>query len=161
MIPVAYGKTAALDGPSQESGGIDPRLKPAAHQFEAIMIEQLLKPLEKDPLFSDKSDGAGLVTGDAGGSTWSSLGAESLARAISDAGGLGVATRVMQEVEAEARAEATAGPGAAKAAEGVGGKAPVMGSSAKSGSAQGGRLDAGGRGNEAQRHGWSPVRGLP
>jgi peptidoglycan hydrolase FlgJ len=110
METIAFGRTEALSGAAQGKGGIDPRLQPAAHQFEAIMMEQLLKPMEKDPLFQDslfsgQGGGAGLVAGDAGSGTWSSLGVESLARAISDAGGLGVAKQVIEEVEAEAKAE--------------------------------------------------------
>jgi Rod binding domain-containing protein len=105
VIPVAYGRTAALAGVKQETGGVDPRLAPAAHEFEASLMQELLKPMEKDPLFSGgEGDGGGLMSGDAGAGTWSSLGAQSLARAISDAGGLGIATKMISEVEAEAKA---------------------------------------------------------
>ena len=119
------------------------------------MMEQLLKPMERDPLFSDKSSGAGLVTGDAGASTWSSLGVESLARAISDAGGLGVATRVMQEVEAEAKAEG--GGGKVSSAGGA------QAENAPTGNAQAAHLDGAGRdgpgrGNEAGWEAWATAR---
>lgn len=104
MVPIAYGRTAALHGAATDKSGMDPRLKPAAHQFEASMMQELLKPMEHDPLFASGSgDGSGLMGADAGMSTWSSLGAQSLAKAISDAGGLGIATKIIAEVEAEAK----------------------------------------------------------
>ena len=103
MVPVAYGRTAALAGVTQDKGGVDPRLAPAAHEFEASLMQELLKPMERDPLFSS-GDGGGLMSSDAGAGTWSSLGAQSLAKAISDAGGLGIATKMIAEVEAEAKA---------------------------------------------------------
>lgn len=115
MHPVAYGRTAELHGPAESRGGVDPRLKPAAHEFEASLLQELLKPMERDPLFSGNSSGGGLATGDAGMSNWSSLGAQSLAKAISDAGGLGIATKMIQAVEAEAQ-EKTAGKMTAPAA---------------------------------------------
>lgn len=106
MVPLAYGRTAALHGVATEKSGVDPRLKSAAHDFEASMMQELLKPMEHDPLFSSgNSDGGGLAGGDVSMGTWSSLGAQSLAKAISEAGGLGVATKIIQEVEAEAKAQ--------------------------------------------------------
>ena len=104
MVPVAYGRTAALVGAGQDKGGMDPRLAPAAHEFEASLMQELLKPMERDPLFSSDGSGGLISGGDAGAGSWSSLGAQSLARAISDAGGLGIATKMISEVEAEAKA---------------------------------------------------------
>lgn len=120
MIPMAYGRTDALGGAAAKTGGIDPRLKPAAHDFEASMMQELLKPMEHDPLFSSgNGDGGGLVTGEGGASGWSRLGAESLAKAISEAGGLGMATKVIAEVEAEAKQGQGAAAGDGKAGRGA------------------------------------------
>lgn len=106
MHPIAYTRTAQLQNSSAEQGGVDPRLKPAAHAFEASLIQELLKPMQHDPLFSDSDndDGMGGLAGgeaDSGMDTMSSLSTEALARAISDHGGLGIAAEVLKEVHAE------------------------------------------------------------
>lgn len=105
--PIAYGRTEGLGGTEKSKNGVDPRLKPAAHEFEAQMLQELLSPLKHDSLFSNSnSGGVGLASGDAGTGTWSSLGIEALARAISDAGGLGIADKVIHDVEAQSQAGA-------------------------------------------------------
>lgn len=104
MVPIAYERTTALSGAAKATSGVDPRLKSAAQDFEASMLQELLKPMERDPLFSNSNQsGSGLGGGDAGMGTWSSLGAQSLAKAIVQAGGLGIATTVIRQVEAEAK----------------------------------------------------------
>ncbi|ACO31445.1 putative flagellar protein [Acidobacterium capsulatum ATCC 51196] len=104
MQAIAYARSAQLQQADSPSGGLDPRLKPAAHAFEASLMQELLKPMEKDPLFSDSSaSGGGLDGGgaDAGMDTMSSLSTQALARALSDHGGLGLATEVLQQVQEE------------------------------------------------------------
>lgn len=104
MVPIAYGRAAELGGVGTEKGGVDPRLKPAAQEFEASLMQELLKPMEKDPLFSGSDDGGdGLMTGGSGTSAWGSLGAESLARALARDGGFGIAKKIMTEVAAQAK----------------------------------------------------------
>lgn len=133
MIPLALGRTDALKSAAAETGGMDPRLKPAAHDFEASMMQELLKPMEHDPLFSSSNgDGGGLGGGDVSMSSWSGLGVQSLARAISEAGGLGIATKVIAEVEAEAKQS----QGAAQSAP-VGGPGNGATSAIKTGSEAG------------------------
>jgi Rod binding domain-containing protein len=100
MQAIAYARSAQLQQPKAPSGGVDPRLKPAAHAFEASLLEELLKPMEKDPLFSSSSTG-GSGLGSGGMDTMSSLSTQALARALSDHGGLGLATEVLQQVEEE------------------------------------------------------------
>lgn len=77
-----------------------PKLKSAAHEFEASLLQELLKPLQEDPLFApDKDAGAGGSTdaADDQGSDGSlmSFGSEALAKAISERGGFGIATKIL------------------------------------------------------------------
>lgn len=87
--------TAAAAGtiaPSQP----DPRLKPAAHEFEACLMKEFLKPLEHDALFSDSKDGGNDDDGGEGsGSALMSFGSEALAKAISERGGFGIAAKII------------------------------------------------------------------
>jgi Rod binding domain-containing protein len=81
----------------------NPKLERSAHEFEASLMAELLKPLQE-------SDG---LTGEDGGSGAGSEGAlsgfasESLARAISERGGFGIADRILHQLE-------SAGAGAQK-----------------------------------------------
>lgn len=100
MQAIAYARSAKLQETNSPPGGVDPRLKPAAHAFEASLLQELLKPMEKDPLFSDSSTG-GSGLGGGGMDTMSSLSTQALARALSDHGGLGLATEVLQQVQEE------------------------------------------------------------
>src|SRR5882757_7716785 len=73
----------------------NPRLERSAHEFEASLMAELLKPLQ---------EGNGL-TGERSGSDAGSEGAlsgfasESLARAISERGGFGIADRILHQLE--------------------------------------------------------------
>jgi Rod binding domain-containing protein len=101
----AAGKAGGLTaGPT---AGTDPRLAPAAHQFEASLMKELLEPLQRDPLFADE-DGSGDASGASGeeaGSldTLKSLGTEALAQAIAERGGLGIAAKILQQIGADPR----------------------------------------------------------
>lgn len=83
----------------------NPRLKTAAHQFEASLMQELLKPLQNDPLFAPDSS-----SGDTGGEDQGSVGAlmsfgsEALAQAISEHGGFGIATKILDHFRTEAKA---------------------------------------------------------
>jgi peptidoglycan hydrolase FlgJ len=89
------GASAAAAG-TAEPGTQDPRLKPAAHEFEACLMKEFLKPLEHDALFSDSKDGdGGDGTGEDSGSALMSFGSEALARAISERGGFGIAAKII------------------------------------------------------------------
>lgn len=69
----------------------DPRLKSAAHEFEASLMQEFLKPLQQDSLFApEDSDGD---TGSSG--ALMSFGSEALAKAISERGGFGIATQIL------------------------------------------------------------------
>lgn len=90
---VAHASNGSLDAN-------DPKLKSAAHEFEASLMQELLKPLQEDPLFADdKSDGIGGAGygNDSEGSSGAlmSFGSEALAKAISERGGFGIATKIL------------------------------------------------------------------
>jgi len=78
---------------------LDPRLKPAAHEFEACLMKEFLEPLQHDALFSDGKDGDGDDAGGGSGSALMSFGSEALAKAISDRGGFGIATKIIGQLE--------------------------------------------------------------
>lgn len=83
----------------------NPKLQSAAHEFEASLMQEFLKPLQHDPLFApdkaDGSDGSGSSTdaddSDGSGSAGAlmSFGSEAMARAISERGGFGIATKIL------------------------------------------------------------------
>jgi flagellar protein FlgJ len=97
---IASGVGAAMAGAGTTTGApgltagqaADPRLKPAAHAFEACLMKEFLEPLQKDALFDDPKDGE---TGEGSGNALMSFGSEALARAISDRGGFGIATKII------------------------------------------------------------------
>lgn len=99
---------AAFNGQAAKSDE-NPRLKTAAHQFEASLMQELLKPLQHDPLFaSDSSSGASDDGGDQGSSgALMSFGSEALAQAISEHGGFGIATKILDHFRTEAKAAAS------------------------------------------------------
>ena len=75
------------------------KLADAAQQFEAMMLQELLKPLQAG------QDGWGgkQQNDDAGSDTVSSLGVEAVAKAIAQRGGLGIAKQVIRQVTQESQ----------------------------------------------------------
>lgn len=96
MITLTAGAGAMGNSGANAGAGIDPRLKPAAHEFEACLMKEFLKPLQRDALFEDGEDGA---SSDGSGNALMSFGSEALARAISDRGGFGIATKIIGHLE--------------------------------------------------------------
>lgn len=90
-----------VSGPTLASGpgnqlSPDPRLKPAAHEFEACLMKEFLEPLQHDALFSTTKDGDGNDdAGEGSSSALMSFGSEALAKAISERGGFGIAAKVL------------------------------------------------------------------
>ena len=96
-----------IDGIDAISGGaigVDPaarehsRLVDAAQQFEGLMLQEMLKPLQSSENKWDSGDN----DADKSMDTLSSYGIEAVATAISKGGGLGIAKRVVQQVNHEA-----------------------------------------------------------
>ena len=72
------------------------KLTDAAQQFEAILLQEMLKPMcSQDGGWDgeEKTDGAS--------DTISSFGMEAVAKAISEDGGLGIARQVIRQVSSE------------------------------------------------------------
>jgi peptidoglycan hydrolase FlgJ len=73
------------------------KLVDSAQEFEATMLQELLKPMQHGQSSwgdEDKSE-------DAASDTMSSFGTEAIAKAISKGGGFGIARRVVEQVTQE------------------------------------------------------------
>src|ERR1700751_1630422 len=77
-----------------ELGQQNPKLVSAAHEFEASLMKEFLKPLQHDSLFADEGN---KDDDDTSGSaeTLMSYGAEWMAKAISEHGGFGIARKIL------------------------------------------------------------------
>ena len=73
----------------------NPRLKSAAHEFEASLMQEFLKPFQAEPLFSDDKS---RDTDEAAGSNDAimSFGSQAMAKALSERGGFGIATKILE-----------------------------------------------------------------
>lgn len=69
-----------------------PRLVRAAHEFEAQMMKELLKPLSSGSGLTGKDDDEG------SGSALGEFASEALGRALSEAGGLGIANSIVHDL---------------------------------------------------------------
>ena len=72
---------------------LSPKLVKAAHEFEGQMMKELLKPMNSgDPLFGedDSESGSGGALGE--------YASESLAQALSNRGGFGIADQIIREL---------------------------------------------------------------
>lgn len=94
---------------SQVIAGPSPKLVHAAHEFEAQMMKELLKPLTSGSTLTGEDDDSSSGSGGALGE----FASESLARGLSEHGGFGVANRIVRELSH---------PGSASGAPGVTGK---------------------------------------
>jgi Rod binding domain-containing protein len=65
-----------------------PRLVRAAHEFEAQMMKELFKPMTEDDA-EGQEESAGVLR---------EFACEALGRGLSDAGGLGIADRIVQDL---------------------------------------------------------------
>lgn len=78
-------------------GAVQPRLVNAAHEFEAQMMKELMKPLTKGAAPGDTEDD----DDDSGFGSAGALGefaSEAMARALSDQGGFGIAERIIGQL---------------------------------------------------------------
>ncbi len=78
------------------------KLADAAQQFEAMMLQELLKPLRtgEDDLSGEKNE-------DISFDTMSSFGTEAVAKSISASGGLGIARQIIQHLSGKEAARPT------------------------------------------------------
>ena len=86
-IDVSFGQHPVLNPDN-------PKLNSAAHEFEASLMKEFLKPLEQDSLFAeDKPGDSDDEQGSAG--ALMSFGSQAMAKAISEHGGFGIATKIL------------------------------------------------------------------
>jgi Rod binding domain-containing protein len=78
------------------TGTSQPRLVHAAHEFEAQMMKELLKPMTGVSSLSDEDQDAGESFG-AGGAL-GEFASEALGRALSEQGGFGIARKILQDL---------------------------------------------------------------
>lgn len=106
MIPINQ-ITHAGNGSGPAPAPANPRVQSAAHEFEASLMQEFLKPLQHDSLFSEKSSDSGLGSedddGDSSGSAGAliSFGSQAMAKAISERGGFGIATKILDHFQTQ------------------------------------------------------------
>lgn len=89
------------------TAGVDPvaarhaKLVDAAHQFEGVLLGEMMKSMQtdKDGMSADSADEESSGATD----TMRSMGTEAVAKAISQAGGLGIARQIVAKVTSEDR----------------------------------------------------------
>ena len=108
MIQSVNSATAAASG-SEGQVQPQPRLVKAAHEFEAQMMKEIMKPMTSagssltgDDDDADSSSGSGGALGQ--------FASEALARALSDHGGLGIANQIVKELSHSSNQEVTGNP---------------------------------------------------
>jgi flagellar protein FlgJ len=94
--PIAPATTSAGAGTPEHR-----KLKEAAQQFEGMLLQEMLKPMREHGFDQDDNDSREEGSGFA--DTLTSFGTESVATAIAKGGGLGIAKRVVEQVEGEKR----------------------------------------------------------
>src|ERR1700679_127891 len=72
-----------------------PRLKNAAHQFEASLLTELLKPMREQSEFSDKDEEDDDSSADG---SMREYGTEAMAECLSEHGGIGIAKMVLAKL---------------------------------------------------------------
>lgn len=87
----------------------NPRLVSAAHQFEASLMAEVMKPLQEDSLFSEDSDGQSNAVGGGSGNALSGFASESLGRSLSEHGGFGIARQILSRLGGQDRPSSASG----------------------------------------------------
>jgi Rod binding domain-containing protein len=80
--------------------GPSPKLIHAAHEFEAQMMKELLKPMTNGDALTGDDEGADKVldSGAGSGGTLGEFASESLGKALSERGGFGIADRIVSQL---------------------------------------------------------------
>ena len=73
-----------------------PRLVRAAHEFEAQMMKELMKPMTYASSLTGEDEDSGTDSGSGG--ALGEFASESMARALSDHGGFGIANQIVKEL---------------------------------------------------------------
>jgi Rod binding domain-containing protein len=107
MIPTLAALTGS-NQPQVDPGTPQPRLVKAAHEFEAQMMKELLKPLNSGTSITGEEEDSG------SNGALGEYAQEALGRAMSDHGGLGIAHQIIQHLSGnqtgnQSRKDATSG----------------------------------------------------
>lgn len=108
LARVGVQETASQSVPAAK----DPKLERSAHEFEASLMSELLKPLQADGLTGEDSEADGTGSGGA----LQDFASESLAKAISERGGFGIADRILRQLGHGSASGSEKGPNGAAAA---------------------------------------------
>ena len=95
-----------------EAAPPNPKLQSAAHEFEASLMKEFLKPLQHDSLFAEEGSKGDDDDGGSAGALMS-YGSEAMAKAISEHGGFGIAQKILAHFHAgdkEAQPESGTAP---------------------------------------------------
>jgi len=105
MQSIAAATALSTVGTAQNalSAAPPPRLVHAAHEFEAQMMQELLKPMTSGNGL-DGEDG----TGSGSGSALANFASEALGKALSERGGFGIASSIVREISHPANGSAAA-----------------------------------------------------
>jgi Rod binding domain-containing protein len=97
MHPIAAATAAAG---TADAAAPQPRLVQAAHEFEAQMMKELMKPMTRaDSLTGADEDSASDSSGDSGSNgALGEFASEALAQALSQGGGFGIANRIVKDL---------------------------------------------------------------
>jgi len=110
MMPAntALGGTILRGNAGASAAQVSPKLVHAAHEFEGMLMEELLKPLATGGVPGDDEDDAG-NGGDGLGSAGAvgSFAVDSLAQAISQQGGFGIADKLIAQISQREAAESS------------------------------------------------------
>ena len=93
MLTVAAPATEVATG---SAGVPQPRLVRAAHEFEAQMMKEMLKPMTSGSALTGEDEDSDSSSGSCG--ALGQFASESLGRALSEHGGFGLANRIVQEL---------------------------------------------------------------
>jgi Rod binding domain-containing protein len=77
---------------TQRSNALPPRLLKAAHEFEAQMMKELLKPMTAGNSFPGDQDDSGASE------IMSGFASEALGRSLSEQGGFGIADSILRSI---------------------------------------------------------------
>ena len=92
MEGMSVQRVAGSGGTHAAPSPVSPRLANAAHEFEGQMMMELLKPMTDGDALGGEGEDSG------SGSALGEFASESLAQAISQRGGLGIAQRILGEL---------------------------------------------------------------
>ena len=94
-FPAIAANAGSVQGPS-------PRLVNAAHEFEAQLMKELMKPLTSSAAPGDDDDSsddeAGMSLGAGSTDALDEFASEALARALSNSGGFGIANKIIGQL---------------------------------------------------------------